>query len=169
LFTSLEKAAEAAHAWRLKNLPGYDHNLLEIDKGKRRIVPSGPRKMLVVLCACGCGRAVRTPHRSVFAHGGSKGRPHGVLPDGCRIDKADAELLIGHTWHIGNHGYVCARFNKRINLLHRIIMHPPSDMVIDHINGDRLDNRRCNLRVISRSANTKLGALRMWRRLKASQ
>ena len=31
--------------------------------------------------------------------------------------------------------------------LHRFLMDPPSDMEVDHINGDGLDNRRENLRV----------------------
>lgn len=38
-------------------------------------------------------------------------------------------------------------------LLHRLIMHPPKDMVVDHINHDTLDNRKVNLRVLSRSEN----------------
>jgi HNH endonuclease len=37
--------------------------------------------------------------------------------------------------------------------LHRFILDAPKDMVVDHINGDPLDNRRCNLRVCTRHQN----------------
>lgn len=41
-------------------------------------------------------------------------------------------------------------FNAR---LHRMLLRPPADMVVDHINGDRLDNRRANLRVCTQTEN----------------
>lgn len=37
--------------------------------------------------------------------------------------------------------------------MHRLILDVRSKMDIDHINGDGLDNRRCNLRVVSRADN----------------
>lgn len=43
---------------------------------------------------------------------------------------------------------------KRINIrMHRLIINPPHDMDIDHINGDKLDNRRKNLRLATSSQN----------------
>jgi hypothetical protein len=39
--------------------------------------------------------------------------------------------------------------------LHRVITGATKGMDVDHINGDRLDNRRSNLRVCSRSENMK--------------
>ena len=36
---------------------------------------------------------------------------------------------------------------------HREIMTPPTGMVVDHVNRDRLDNRRSNLRVCTQSQN----------------
>lgn len=36
---------------------------------------------------------------------------------------------------------------------HRLILSAPDDMHVDHINGDGLDNRRCNLRLVTRSQN----------------
>lgn len=38
--------------------------------------------------------------------------------------------------------------------LSRIIMECPEDLVVDHINGDTLDNRRCNLRIVTVQQNS---------------
>jgi len=37
--------------------------------------------------------------------------------------------------------------------MHRLLLSPPKDAVVDHINGDTLDNRRRNLHVVSTSEN----------------
>lgn len=42
----------------------------------------------------------------------------------------------------------------RMERLHRIIMHPPNGYGIDHINRNKLDARKCNLRVCTQSQNT---------------
>lgn len=44
-------------------------------------------------------------------------------------------------------GYRCVR-------LHQLIMDAQSGQFIDHINGDGLDNRKCNLRFCSKSQNS---------------
>jgi hypothetical protein len=41
---------------------------------------------------------------------------------------------------------------KRIPM-HRFLLNAPDDMEVDHINGNGLDNRRCNLRLATRSEN----------------
>jgi hypothetical protein len=158
-FSERELAAEAAHRWRLDNMPGYaevvDPTALqkyrEIAKqpGAKPRPPSPP-----VLCACGCQRIVRNPSRARFAHGGRPARPHGTLPAGGKIDDSDRHLLFGRSWHVTNNGYVAARINNKIVLLHRLLTKAPPELVVDHINGDRLDNRRVNLRLISQSLNS---------------
>lgn len=42
----------------------------------------------------------------------------------------------------------------RFNLyMHRVVLNAPMDMEVDHINHDGLDNRKCNLRLCTRSQN----------------
>lgn len=68
------------------------------------------------------------------------------------MDSKDYEKYKNENWHVDQKGYVY-RY-KRITL-HRAIMNPNKNMVIDHINGDKLDNRKNNLRVCSQKENMK--------------
>jgi hypothetical protein len=48
----------------------------------------------------------------------------------------------------------CRVNGKRAHILmHRAILAPPAGMLTDHINGDTLDNQRCNLRACTRAQN----------------
>lgn len=76
---------------------------------------------------------------------------------GCAlVDDEDYEQLSSIKWwsHKGKRTrYVERRVGKDHQLLHRFIMTPPEGMEIDHINGDGLDNRRCNLRIVTCRGN----------------
>jgi hypothetical protein len=39
--------------------------------------------------------------------------------------------------------------------LHRIVVNAPPGTEVDHINGDTLDNRACNLRIVDRATNAR--------------
>jgi hypothetical protein len=56
-----------------------------------------------------------------------------------------------------SHGYVKLRkrgSGEAQNYLHRVIMGAGKGEIVDHINRDRLDNRRANLRLCSSAQNT---------------
>jgi len=59
---------------------------------------------------------------------------------------------------LNNYGYVRRTSYKRGKLqktitLSRLILNAPIDKEIDHINGDKLDNRKINLRIVSDAQN----------------
>lgn len=71
------------------------------------------------------------------------------------VDDEDFERLAQWRWHLVTAGYAGRRIGNRKVLMHRIIIGEGNCwlMDIDHKNGNRLDNRRCNLRVCTRSQN----------------
>ena len=65
------------------------------------------------------------------------------------------EFVDGYSFYL-NSGYVLYSGTKDgliCKRLHRIIMGDPEDLVVDHINGDPLDNRKDNLRVVTVQQN----------------
>lgn len=74
------------------------------------------------------------------------------------FDEQDAELVGSCRWYIVT-GYVqtesgCRKNgDRKTHRLHRLIMDPGSDQLVDHHNRNRLDNRRCNLRIANKSQN----------------
>jgi hypothetical protein len=80
------------------------------------------------------------------------------------IDAVDAHLLILRHWYTIRHrhtGYVVSHSKKNgretLIRLHRVILDNPNG-VVDHINGNGLDNRRSNLRVCTIAENCRNSA-----------
>jgi len=80
----------------------------------------------------------------------------------CMVDDADFELVFKFKWYF-KCGYACTVFHKKgysrldkdrnQNIaMHRLLLGFP-DGVLDHINGNRLDNRRQNLRIVNWQQN----------------
>lgn len=69
------------------------------------------------------------------------------------VDTKDA-WVDKHAWHLSNKGYPCSRINNKIVLLHILLVgRAPEGYVNDHINRNKLDNRRKNLRVVTIQEN----------------
>jgi len=77
------------------------------------------------------------------------------------LDNEDYEWASKFRWFKSNHGYVYRQGWRRDNgkrehwsvFLHREINKTPPHLFTDHINGNKLDNRRCNLRTATKSQN----------------
>lgn len=71
------------------------------------------------------------------------------------ISKCDYDLVKNYTWHLDKGGYVITKDdNGKVVKCHRLIMGiSDRDMEVDHLNRQRNDNRRENLRLASRSLN----------------
>jgi hypothetical protein len=97
--------------------------------------------------------------------GGQRG-PEAVVV----IDYEDAILFKTYTCypHRTPHTSYVMCYPKGVNprprrrALHNIIMEPPVGKVVDHISGNGLDNRRCNMRVVDQRQN-------LWNSIRKSQ
>lgn len=75
------------------------------------------------------------------------------------FDDDDVMLLFNYRWHLARRSKRCVYASSRINsggdgiYMHQLIMRPPNGLVVDHINGNGLDNRRCNLRLATIALN----------------
>ena len=76
------------------------------------------------------------------------------------VDDADFEWLNQYKWCLSYWGYAVSRTSKKLGkqktiFMHRLILGVPKGMDTDHVNGNRLDNRRANIRACSRTQNNR--------------
>ena len=75
------------------------------------------------------------------------------------VDEEDLERVNKHSWYLEKskiYGYYRSRINGKLVRLHRFILNVTDPKIqVDHINGNTLDNRKCNLRLCSAKDNSK--------------
>jgi hypothetical protein len=73
------------------------------------------------------------------------------------VDDEDFEYLNQYKWYCSFYGYAVrdegGRKNKKAIPMHRFLNGTPSGLVTDHINRNKLDNRKVNLRSVTGSQN----------------
>lgn len=84
---------------------------------------------------------------------------NGEIAAWAQVDFEDAQkvLSISNRWRINNQGYACCRKGSEpdrvLILMHRVILNDPEGKEVDHINHNRLDNRKVNLRPATTAEN----------------
>jgi hypothetical protein len=69
------------------------------------------------------------------------------------IDADDLPKLQAYRWYLDSNGYAYARVEGRPVAMHVYLMGTPKGFHTDHINRNRLDNRRSNLRICTPKDN----------------
>lgn len=75
------------------------------------------------------------------------------------VSKCDLESISRYRWNVAGRGYVLSAYidfktKKKVPLkLHRYILSYTGKMDIDHIDGNKLNNQRSNLRIVPRTVN----------------
>jgi hypothetical protein len=109
-------------------------------------------------CSCGCwNREIAAENRRKEARPNeydlSQEYGIGYLPHGetFLFDKEDFDKIKGTRWSKDGKGYISNHNDK----LHRIVTGCPAGKVVDHINHNKRDNRKCNLRICDTKDNMK--------------
>jgi len=69
------------------------------------------------------------------------------------VDAADYEWLNQWTWYMHSGGYGARKGRRKTILMHREIMEPPDGMLVDHIDANKANNCRSNLRICNHLEN----------------
>jgi hypothetical protein len=106
--------------------------------------PDCPGQMRVVPYGGVCRNYRRRPKTPDLADGSVK---RIALSGGlyAYVDAADYEWLSQYKWSCRS-GYAVRHQNGKEIYMHREIMRPPKGMVVDHIDGNKLNNCRVNMR-----------------------
>lgn len=72
----------------------------------------------------------------------------------CQMDQLDRIEMINKTFTLHHEGYIrIANPGHVCRLLHRELVEAKEGDIVDHINGNKTDNRRCNLRISNHKQN----------------
>ena len=118
------------------------------------VISSNLKKANTLSCGCLQKENRKTPHRK------TQYRVEGDIAyittyDGIEffVNSCDLDLVLQHRWHTNCSGHVSTEYGIPV---HRLLMNSPKNMDVHHINGNKLDNRRINLIMMTRSEHASL-------------
>lgn len=107
--------------------------------------------------SCGCiqGEKLRSAHLNTYDMSHDYGIGYCVDGTEFLFDIADYNMIKKYTWWRNDQGYILATYKGEQIRMHRLIMGLSFDdeLVVDHINHNKNDNRRANLRVCTCQQN----------------
>lgn len=76
------------------------------------------------------------------------------------VSEEDYLELNKYKWYISNNEYVEGKYNNKTISMHKFIMNiilnkDSKHKIVDHINSNKFDNRRDNLRIVTHSENAR--------------
>lgn len=72
------------------------------------------------------------------------------------VDDTDSRVVQSYKWKVTarkSNAYAWARIDGKTTYLHRFLLKAPPDLQVDHVNGNGLDCRRANMRLVSCQQN----------------
>lgn len=162
--------------------------LTVIKRVEDHVMPSGERRSRW-LCKCDCGNEITVIGKALTKKNGTKscgclakenmskitkryntydltgeyGIGYTSKDEEFWFDLDDYDLIKNYCWHKNKEGYIISTDwkTRKTILLHRIIMDCPDDFMPDHIHGKetRYDNRKSNLRIVTKQQNGMNSAL----------
>lgn len=76
------------------------------------------------------------------------------------VDDEDYEMLSKYNWHVTAAGYARTRDGYSHRTMHSMLIECPSGFVRDHIDRNKLNNQKKNLRIISSNHNSQNRSIR---------
>lgn len=165
---------------KLINLTGEKFDKLTVIKRVDDLVLPSGKRVVAWFCLCDCGNEIVargdylrdgiTRHCGCDRKGNGYGKPNklnkyiiyddyiiGITTNTNKefyIDLNDYNDIKKYSWYENKDGYLLSRINNKIVRMHRLIMNiNNSNVIIDHINHNTLDNRKSNLRIVNYSQN----------------
>ena len=155
---------------RVNDLTGQKFGKLMVMKQVKGKIDHG-RRSARWLCRCECGRETVVDANSLVTGntascGNCSWGQYTLTPTHVEghfngdtlmyIDYVDYPRVRKHRWWIDKgSGYFVTNIDNRTITLHNFLMQPPEGMVCDHINRNKLDNRRSNLRYATPKQNSR--------------
>ena len=97
-----------------------------------------------------CGCSWRKENQAVFHE--SYVEMFTTKGESFMIDADDYDRVKNVCWYM-KHGYVLGCINGKEVNLHRFLTECPKDAIVDHINQNKADNRKRNLRIVNHRQN----------------